>query len=724
MSESDRITEQPKSSIDIVRSWGKIEKPSDDMQDTISPTRGSIMPEPTLGTLQDENRKRWDKQIRLRNISPSVIAEADIVNLNTDDEEEKRRVARARQEYERMERAPVEGKYDSIVDLIVEAKSEEDRKFWLYFALERIISYNDDWSARINREDLAKRVAMFSPERAELSNEVWDPKSEKAKKYESIHKALIIIQDLDLVFDQWTGFYKKISPSGKIFQAAFGQEPEFMPPERLARIYGELPGFKEGDKEWKSMSEQVDVALRAYIYLALQSDPRWAEDLKWFREGAGFKKLFANESTELDFLRRLKLKTLPNEINDLAYLKGKTLDELTDKDLIRLDAVKAFNKFADPGTGGTVKAMNEAVVELLSQGKYKDRKSMQMQARIAADLADKTMRYMGIAAMYGTRGLEYEVEYMEDGKKVVEKVPSAELEYLPDDYKVIKATKVAAEDYPWSDALTDLMRPKDNTTYNIQSSYYPGPTAWVNFGPDGIMVDFLRMLPVTNEDYPESKFEYRSAFELFVDGQSIGDIMKNENHVGDWGYRAYLIRILFSLREDSGAYLALNGELVRGKNKENIFDEKFLEDVEKSIHIVCRNWMITKGRFEQWFDEHKTEINAKSSDTKFVEKLKKRYKRKGIVLTDEIINNEAADSVLSTYVSREKNRWKAIVWLNAMPRISEDQRKSAIKLAKRLGYLDPRVLDMTEKISYQNLDQESVPTEMKKFIEAAENSTN
>lgn len=706
------------SSIQQFMSAGRIEKPVVPTQNSTLPIRSSVMPEPIPGTAYGTAQDKWEKQKRLGNIPESVIAVADVVNLNNDDEEINRRKERARQEYERVERNPVEGKYDSIVDLIVEAKSEEDRKFWLYFALERIISYNDDWSARINREDLAKRVAMFSPERAELLEEKWDIRSDKAQKYESIHRALIIIQDLDLVFDQWTGFYKKISPTGKIFQAAFGQEPEYMPPERLARIYGELPGFKEGDKEWKSMSEQVDIALRAYIYLALQSDPRWKNDFEWYRKGDGFKKLFANESTELDFLRRLKLKTLPNEMNDLAHLRGKKLEELKNSDLKHLDAVKAFNKFADPGTGGTVKAMNEAIIELLSQGKYKDTKSMQMQSRIATDLADKTMRYMGIAAMYGTRGTEFEVEYVENGEKIVEKITSAELAYLPSDFKILKASKVAAEDYPWSDALTDLMRPKDNTTYNVQNSYFPGPTAWVNFGPDGVMVDFLRMLPVTDENYPESKFEYRSAFELFVDGKSIGDIMKDENHVGDWGYRAYLIRILFSLREDSGAYLALNGELVRGKNKDNIFDEKFLEDVEKSIHIVCRNWIVTKGRFEEWFDKHEDEILTKVHDPDFINKLKKRYSRKQIDATDEIIRNEAADSVLSTYVTREKNKWKAIVWLNSMQYLDPVRMKAAVLAAKRVGYLDPKVLDLTKDINFES-NPDKIKEQIKYFINQA-----
>ena len=70
----------------------------------------------------EEHKQKWDEQSE--NISGTAKVEANSFDLNDDDEEMKRRLARARQEYDRVERAPVEGKYDSIVDLIVEAKSE------------------------------------------------------------------------------------------------------------------------------------------------------------------------------------------------------------------------------------------------------------------------------------------------------------------------------------------------------------------------------------------------------------------------------------------------------------------------------------------------------------------------------------------------------------------------------------------------------------------------
>ncbi|MEK7550807.1 MAG: hypothetical protein AAB535_03430 [Patescibacteria group bacterium] len=623
-------------------------------------------------------------------------------SLDDDEEQEKSRRHRAQQEFNKTKskenyREIAEGKYDSIVDLIVEAKTEEDRKYWTYFALERIVDYNDDWSARINREDLAKRVAMYSPERAELQGKIWDPESQEAKKYESIHKSLTIIQDVDLVFDQWFGFFKKMASSGKIFQLAFGQEPEYMPPARFKRIYADLPGFKEGDGEWKSISEQIDISLRAYIYLALQSDRRWVEDFEWYKSGDGFKKLFVNDATRLEWTRQLKLKTLPYERNNLASLRGKTLETLTPAELVKLDEEPAMNKFADPGMGSSINAISEAMIDILCEGKYKDNMAMKMQARIALNFAEKTMRYFGLDAMYGTRRLDYG-----DGDK---------------------ATKVAAEDYPWSSYLTDLMRPQDEVTYRKQSSYFPGPVGFANFAPDHIMVDFLRFLRVADPAYPESKSMARSGFELFRDGKTVGEIMAMEDRIGDWDYRAYLIRILFALREDSGAWLALNGDLVRGKNKDNVFDEKFLEDIEKSIHIVCRAWIPTKGRIEKWTRDNRIEIDKKAKDDDFLRKLDENYVSRNDVLTDEAIKMEAADSVLSKHVKMEKNKWKAIVLLNVAPYLSKDKRKILVQRAQEVGFLDGAILNKLLNINFE-LKPEQIIGEMREFIRQSKDSKN
>ncbi len=598
------------------------------------------------------------------------------------DEEEARPLSpEQRKEYER--------RFEGVIEKISNAETPEERKYWTYFALDRIVGYNDDWSARMLREQMALKVASIGGELSDLMGIEIKSGSPEDLKQKGLEQSLSLIQDVDKFFDQWFGLYKKMAPSSKIHQLSFIDLPEYMTPDGFARVYGEMPGLHDAEgeyKEWRSMSEQVDLGIRAFMYLSLQSDDRWSDDLKWFKEGAGFKKLFPNESSEKDWLLRLKLKTLPNENNKVAYLRGRSYESLTDDDKTRLDSIKALNRFADASNGGTVKAVVETVEELVAEGKHKDNKAMKMQSRMAVNFADKTFRMLGLAAMYGTRATK-----IEGGR----------------------AARVNAEDYPWSDAMTDLTRPQDNITYCIQNSYYPGPSAWVNFAPEHMMVDFLRMTSVRDTKSPDSKGNTRSVMELFVEGKTIGEIMKDEDHIGDWSYRAYLVRLLFSFKEDSGAYLAMNGELTRGKNIDNASNSVFWEGVEKSIHIVCRDWIVTKGKYKEWFDQHRAEIPA------FAQKVNgDRIKEGKSPLTGNELQIEAEDVLLKKHVERTKNRWKAIAWLSAIEGRDETSIKVAINAAKRSKYLDGKVLDQTPR----GLNSYNIKQVLNDFIKLAEES--
>jgi hypothetical protein len=578
---------------------------------------------------------------------------------------------------------------EGIVEKITKAPTEQERKYWTYFIMDRIVNYNDEWPAKSLRESIALRAAGGSDALNELSGGSKKTQ-EQVEKQKGIEQSLTIIQDVDKLFDQWFAFYKKLAPSGKIFQLVYGELPEYMPPEFFARVYGEMPGFIEGDREWKSVSEQVDIGIRAFTYLALQSDPRWKTDLDWFRNGKGFKKLFVNETTENEWLYKLKLKTLPNEYNKAAYLYGKSYESLTAEDKAVLDSIPAFNKFADSSNGGSVKATLEAVQDLMSEGKFKNHSSMKMQSQIAVNFAEKTFRFFGLAAMYGTRATKT------DGDRAIQ---------------------VNAEDYPWSDAMTDLTRPRDNTVYNRQNSYYEGPFAWANFAPEHIMVDFLRTVPVRDRNFPESKSKTRSAMELFVEGKTLGEIFKDEDHTADWGYRAYLIRALFSLREDTGAYLAMNGELTKGKNRENGLDPVYWEGVEKSIHIVCRDWIITEGKYEKWFSDHLTEIDT----------LMDKMQTGGNKLPNDQLRIEAEDALLKKYVKKEKNKWKAIAFLSAVQATISTERQAIIETAASVGYLDKKILDTSKSINFAKSETEEekalLNNQIGAFIRMAVNST-
>ena len=653
-----------------------------------------------------------------------------MARFDDNDEALQRQQQRAREEFlnKKGKEGPPDGKYDSIVDLIAEAKNESVARLYLYSAMGRWIDNGDDWSTRFNIEELSKRASIISPEVAFLSGEKWGADKEK---YERLSNALTVVQDLNLVFIKYYGFYRNISASGKVFQAAFAQEAEFMVPERFARVYADLLGFKEDDKEWKSVSEQIDIYVRASIYLGLQSDPRFKKDLKWYKEGKGFKKLFANDADELDWVRRYKLKTLPNLSNDFAPYKGKNVDDLSPDQLKHLDSEPAMNRYADPGDGASVKAIKEMLVELMTRGKYKDNTTMAKQAQFAFDLGDKTFKIFGLDAMYGTKGLEFLVKINLDRvdevtklNYVVKKLNYVEVFALKGEYEVLETTKIVNEGYPWNQSIVDAMHPDDKVTYNRQSSYFVGAKVWEWFAPKNIMVDFLHMLPVSNAEFPDSKFLTRSAFELVRDGQTIGDIMKNEASVGDWAYRAYLIRILFTYKEDFGAILALTNELERGKQTEGLISAKFLENVEKSIHIVCRNWIVTGGRFEEWFKDHKVEIDKQANDPNFLKDLNEKYSKKviPITVTGKIAEMEAAENVLSGYVTKEKNRWKAIVWLTGlsfMGTVRSTQRDDVVRVAKRVRFLDPNVLDASLNFNFSQND-DLLRKDMEKFIKLAE----
>lgn len=571
---------------------------------------------------------------------------------------------------------------ESAVEKITNAPNPEQRKYWLYDQLGRIVDFNESWPAQSLREAVALRVSSKSDALLELTGEKLTPKEIEKKKGNK--QALTIIEDVDKVFDQWFSIYKQLGPSGKIFQMVFNPLPEYMPPEFFARVYGEMPGIKENEKEWKSVSDQIDIGIRAFMYLGLQSDPRMADDLKWFREGGGFKKLFANETTEKEWLLKLKLKTLPNEVNEVADLYQKDFDKLTDDDKARLDNIPAFNRFADANNGGTVKATMDAVRELMCEGIHKDSPVMKFQSQFALNLADKSFRMLGLAAQYGTHPSK-----MENGR----------------------ATKVVNEGAPWNDFWVEVMHPQDKVTYNRQNSYWEGPVAWANFAPERMMVDFLRMTPVRDSKFPDSKGHTQSAMELFVEGKTIGQIMKDEDHIGDWSYRAYLIRPLFLFREDTGAHPALSGELA---NDKNVKSRAFWEGVEKSIHITCRDWIITNGRNEKWFEDHKSEVDA------MVDSMAEG--------NNKFARIHAEDELLKKYILKEKNRWKAVCWLSSIETTLPHERESIINTAANVGFLDKTILQTTKNLDFTKKNTpeglKALLSEMKTFIDKAANSGN
>lgn len=608
-----------------------------------------------------------------------------------------------------------ERKMRGISEEIIHAETEPERLFYLYGQLEIIVDRNDDWTARMLKSQLDLHVMRGSDVLKDLNGETDFTKDKNQK---GLERALTIVKDVDLLFDQWYQNYRYLSSSSAIFKTAFNPLPEFITPSVFARIYGEMPGFKEGESEWVSMSDQVDMSIRAYLYLALQSDQRLKDELEWFKGEGGFDKIFVNDSDELEWVRNLKLSTLPNEYDQVADLYGKKPDQLTDSDWERLDELPAFNRFADAANGGSMNKTRDAVISLISKGKHQDRPAMKMQARIAEGFAKQTFLLFGFGGMYGTRGVEFD----ENGR----------------------AIEVAAEGYPWADASADLMNPQDKTVYNEQSSYYAGSLAWEWFAPKHLQLDFVKMLSVIDKDHPQSKALAKSAWELYAQGKTFGEIFKDEDHITDWGLRSYLIRFLFNLKEDSGAQLAMSGELTRGKNQSNINSPKFWEDAEKAIHIVCRPWIITEGKNKKWFEDHASEIpselkkmveaeaeKAFKLDNKLsksqIEQIKSDFRRK-MDENEDFYKRKAENNLLKLHVGKEKNRWKAITWLSAMQNTIPPERKTAISVATNCGFLDENVLKMSENIDFSisktGSGRKQLKQQMQSFINAAANSIN
>jgi hypothetical protein len=273
-----------------------------------------------------------------------------------------------------------------------------------------------------------------------------------------------------------------------------------------------------------------------------------------------------------------------------------------------------------------------------------------------------------------------------------------------------RASKVVNEGAPWNDFWVEVMHPQDKVTYNKQNSYWEGPIAWANFAPERMMVDFLRMTPVKSSEFPDSKGRSKSMMELFRDGKTIGEIMKDEDHIGDWSYRAYLIRPLFLFREDTGAHPALSGELADDKNVKR---RAFWEGVEKSIHITCRDWIITNGRNEKWFEDHKSEIDAMIDQTGGDEGLARI---------------QAEDDLLKKYILKEKNRWKAVCWLSSIESTLPHEREAIINTAANVGFLDKSILQTTKELDFTKKNNpaglKALLSSMKTFIDKAADSVN
>ena len=108
-----------------------------------------------------------------------------------------------------------DGKYESVVDLILEAENPDVARFYTYDSVGRWIDRGDDWSARMAIEDASKRLAILSPDKAFLAGQEWDADREK---YDQLSDSLTVIKDLNLFFIIKELIFLK---NGELFQRGY-----------------------------------------------------------------------------------------------------------------------------------------------------------------------------------------------------------------------------------------------------------------------------------------------------------------------------------------------------------------------------------------------------------------------------------------------------------------------------------------------------------------------
>lgn len=546
-------------------------------------------------------------------------------------------------------------------------RTPEQLRWRTWKLLEGVVDRQDDWTARIMRDRMGAALEQMEearePDLTEYLGGVPEEVSPSEELYKEFKKMNEEANAFLTLFIDFGNFYEKMAPrSVNLSKVAFGNEILELNPETVLRPVFSLRGFKE-EEGWPSIGDQIDTTIRAYTFLAAQSEERKREELDWImyqdrvKEGGGkeedgkdkekestrelsegFKQLFPGEGSEKDardWLRRLKLKVFVLSESKLRpKIKGKTLEELEKESpevLEEVDKEPVFNRFSTPLTIPARDAIDEAIEELASRGRSGDF-LMDTQSRIAVKLGRKIFYYFGLASYFGG-----EISFKDSGE----------------------VDDVFAEGHPWADGFLDTLDSEARVAYNIDRGYWPGPKPFRENAPKRMHTHYFRYANGKDPAERDNKAKNKSLwYEIWKEGKKMGVL--SWDLMADYSLKSYWIRYVFLYMEDVGVMPAFMGTPWID-NPDLLLKTKFWKDVRKSISVAVREHLVVEGDYQGWVEEHRSglerrrdELLGTDPEGKY-EKINDKKERAHVAWKDAIKQEmEEEDNAI-------KRRWKNII---------------------------------------------------------------
>lgn len=514
--------------------------------------------------------------------------------------------------------------------------------------LEGVLDRQDDWTARIARDRIASRAEeLVEAREVVLSKYLGKPKRKETVSEEFYQEFKETKDEMDAFFTLFIDFgnvYEKLAARGEgLSKAAFGSEIIQLNPTQVLEKVFNFRGFREKEG-WPSIGEQIDITVRAYTFLACQSEKRKKGELEWIKYkdpsedekkrelSEGFKRLFPGDDPEKqarDWLRRLKLRVFVHSNSKLRpKIMGKTLEQLEAENpevLEEIDDKPVFNRFSISLTTPAKDAIEESVRELASRGRSGDI-IMDTQARIAEKLGRKIFYYFGLASYYG-----------------------GEIDPEP-----------SSEGHPWSDGFVDTLDAEARVAYNIERGYWAGLRPFRERAPQRMHTHYFKFASGKDPEDRDNRGKNKSLwYEMWKEGKWMGKL--SWDRMADFSVKSYWIRYVFLYLEDIGIMPAFMGDSWID-NSDVLLKTKFWINVKKSINIVARDHLIVEGDYQGWVEEHKEglekiqqELLDRNPEGEYDEYENEEEKKKKAW-------SDAIKEELNAEVNALQRRWKKIIF--------------------------------------------------------------
>jgi hypothetical protein len=216
-----------------------------------------------------------------------------------------------------------------------------------------------------------------------------------------------------------------------------------------------------------------------------------------------------------------------------------------------------------------------------------------------------------------------------------------------------------------------------------------------------MFVDFFKYQSIKDAEDLKNKSKLTSVWsEMWQGGKLLREIPWDR--MGEFSLKSYWIRYVFLYLEGTGVLPAMMGGGERGwkDNFDALLKTDFWLNVRKSINIVVRDPMITRGDYGGFIEKHKDGIEKRQEEmiaesTKNIEEEKKKARAEGRKPPDKkpldrgSALEKAVDDELRDVVNTTKREWKKIVYDAALDwwKAKESPYKNKLKdVVERSGY--------------------------------------